>query len=222
MFLKEKIVGNIKNCNIGFWQCSYISTKYAHNILRLNQNWECYSMSKIEKSQYLNYIFQLNCTRYDNALIQSANENQKFIFSTIICQIRKKRMNAKLFASTRCTNFVMQFLMKFIFFVSIPKKRLKFMNSIFKENMWDKNNFKVENYLPEWELQIFIWNFFDRIYISCCNFRKHYWKITSICLQKYVEYEKSVKKASKCLQYVKSSFAYIMRFHFQGIWNKIK
>ena len=33
-------------------------------------------------------------------------ENQEFHFSTKICEIRKKRKNAKLFISIRSTNFV--------------------------------------------------------------------------------------------------------------------
>ena len=85
-------------------------------------------MLKLEKSQYIrvNYIFYSNYTRYEKTLsykivyykmickfeslhffrrciflffiLKNTIENPKFNFLTIICGIRKKRLDGKLFA----------------------------------------------------------------------------------------------------------------------------
>ena len=75
-------------------------------IFRLNQN-----MLKLKKSQYLNSMLQLNYMKCDKTLLYKIVyykqiENRIFKFLTIICEIQKKRKNAKLLASIRSTNFV--------------------------------------------------------------------------------------------------------------------
>ena len=91
-------------------------------------------MLKLEKSQYLNFLCLLNFTKYKKKLCykivycikihkfesqyssirciffilikNNTIQNSKLNFLTIICEIRKKRKNAKLFTSMRSTNVV--------------------------------------------------------------------------------------------------------------------
>ena len=91
-------------------------------------------MLKLVKSQYLNFIFQLNYTRYDNKLLhkivyykkiykfesqhffircilfflilKNTIENPKFNFLTIISEIRKNLSFQNCSNSIRSTNFV--------------------------------------------------------------------------------------------------------------------
>ena len=98
--------------------------------------------------------------------------NPKFNFLTIICVIRKKRKNTKLFVSKRSTSFVSHSLWKNIYFLfQFQKIRLIFKNSIFETKyMRYRENVQMKNYLPKWGLHILIKEFLDRMYILCFDF----------------------------------------------------
>ena len=50
----------------------------------------------------------------------------------------------------------------------------------------------LENYLPERGLQFLISTFFDKMYISCFNYKKHYWE------KKFHILSKRCKLRNKC------------------------
>ena len=78
-------------------------------------------MLKLEKSKYLNSIFQLNCTRYENSLSYK-NDNYKKIYK---------------FKPQHC-------FIKYVFFFLIEKIILKIQ--FFNQNMWKKLS-KVYNFV---------------------------------------------------------------------------
>ena len=145
------------------------TVRYAETILITTplcaeNSFFCYSLLKLEKSQYQNSIFQLNCRIYEKKVITQNYflhkdlqiwiatffhkmyiflfnlkkyywKSKLQLFLTIICGVRKKRKNENLFVSKRSKICCFtQFLIKHIFVVSIPKNRIKIL--FLNLNMW--------------------------------------------------------------------------------------
>ena len=75
-------------------------------------------------------------------------KNPKFNVLTIICEIRKKRKNTKLFVSKRSTKFgLTQFLKKHIFIVSIPKNTIKIQEFHFLDKIYEIHKKRLDEKL---------------------------------------------------------------------------
>ena len=151
-------------------------------------------MLKLEKSQYLNSIFQFNYNIWDtektlwNKIFHYKKIYKFEMQNFVVISLMRAPIRAETFDSIWLNHFMdpkSNFSNNIPFYqywgpiqgtlLLINKNKilkLHFLNKI----QIQKKNVEIGNYLPKWGLQILIMTFFDRMYNLCFDFKKQYWE----------------------------------------------